>query len=87
MAEISPLRRCADCGLVRIAYNSCRNRHCPKRQGLARAQSHAAPSRPKCRPKLDQPELCVGWCGVQSECKVHFTWETKRWPKSTSARR
>ena len=22
--------RCADCGLIRIAYNSCRNRHCPK---------------------------------------------------------
>ncbi len=29
---------CADCGVVRIAYNSCRNRHCPKCQGLARAQ-------------------------------------------------
>ncbi|PZR71630.1 MAG: IS91 family transposase [Candidatus Dormiibacter spiritus] len=29
---------CADCGLVRQAYNSCRNRHCPKCQGLARAQ-------------------------------------------------
>ncbi|TAN71948.1 MAG: IS91 family transposase [Magnetospirillum sp.] len=29
---------CDDCGLVRIAYNSCRNRHCPKCQGLARAQ-------------------------------------------------
>lgn len=29
--------RCADCGLIRIAYNSCRNRHCPKCQGLARA--------------------------------------------------
>src|SRR5438094_820167 len=28
---------CSDCGLVRIAYNSCRNRHCPKCQGLARA--------------------------------------------------
>jgi len=21
---------CTDCGLVRQAYNSCRNRHCPK---------------------------------------------------------
>src|SRR5215831_2048977 len=31
------IERCADCGLVRIAYNSCRNRHCPKCQGLARA--------------------------------------------------
>src|SRR5271169_5642695 len=29
---------CGDCGLVRIAYNSCRNRHCPKCQGLARAK-------------------------------------------------
>ena len=29
---------CGDCGLVRIAYNSCRNRHCPKCQGLARAE-------------------------------------------------
>jgi hypothetical protein len=32
------VERCEDCGLVRIAYNSCRNRHCPKCQGLARAQ-------------------------------------------------
>jgi hypothetical protein len=28
---------CDDCGLVRCAYNSCRNRHCPKCQGQARA--------------------------------------------------
>src|SRR3954454_12676972 len=26
---------CEDCGQVRIAYNSCRNRHCPKCQGAA----------------------------------------------------
>ena len=32
------VERCADCGLVRIAYNSCRNRHCPKCQSLARAE-------------------------------------------------
>jgi hypothetical protein len=31
-----------DCGATRIAYNSCRNRHCPKCQGLARAQWLAA---------------------------------------------
>jgi len=31
------VEHCADCGLVRQAYNSCRNRHCPKCQGLARA--------------------------------------------------
>src|SRR5947207_3671541 len=29
---------CADCGLVRCAYNSCRNRHCPKCLGQARAE-------------------------------------------------
>jgi hypothetical protein len=29
---------CADCGLIRLAYNSCRNRHCPKCQGRARAE-------------------------------------------------
>jgi hypothetical protein len=28
---------CLDCGHERIAYNSCRNRHCPKCQALARA--------------------------------------------------
>ena len=32
------VERCEDCGKTRIAYNSCRNRHCPKCQGLARAQ-------------------------------------------------
>jgi len=31
------VERCTECGLVRIAYNSCRNRHCPKCQGPARA--------------------------------------------------
>jgi hypothetical protein len=33
---------CAQCGLVRCAYNSCRNRHCPKCQGSARAEWLAA---------------------------------------------
>jgi hypothetical protein len=32
------LEQCNDCGRLRIAYNSCRNRHCPKCQGLARAE-------------------------------------------------
>jgi predicted Zn-ribbon and HTH transcriptional regulator len=27
--------RCEDCGYTTIAYNSCRNRHCPKCQGAA----------------------------------------------------
>jgi hypothetical protein len=33
---------CDDCGAVRVAYNSCRNRHCPKCQGAARVQWLAA---------------------------------------------
>ena len=36
------VERCEDCGLTRIAYNSCRNRHCPKCQGSARAEWLAA---------------------------------------------
>ncbi|MDP3748593.1 MAG: IS91 family transposase [Phenylobacterium sp.] len=27
--------RCEDCDHLQVAYNSCRNRHCPKRQGAA----------------------------------------------------
>ena len=30
------LNVCTDCGVTRISYNSCRNRHCPKCGGLAR---------------------------------------------------
>ena len=30
--------QCADCGFVRYAYHSCRDRHCPKCQSLARAE-------------------------------------------------
>jgi hypothetical protein len=36
------VQRCADCGHLAIAYNSCRNRHCPKCQGQARAAWVAA---------------------------------------------
>lgn len=36
------VEQCADCGHQRIAYNSCRNRHCPKCQGGQRAQWFAA---------------------------------------------
>jgi len=32
------LEQCDQCGHQRIAYNSCRNRHCPKCQSLARAE-------------------------------------------------
>src|ERR1700733_11401616 len=32
------VERCKDCAHVEIAYNSCRNRHCPKCQGAAARQ-------------------------------------------------
>ena len=32
------VERCGDCGHQRVAYNSCRNRNCPKCQCLAREQ-------------------------------------------------
>jgi len=32
------LDRCESCGFERPAYNSCRNRHCPKCQALSRAR-------------------------------------------------
>ncbi len=36
------VEQCDDCGLTRVAYNSCRNRHCGKCQGTARAEWLAA---------------------------------------------
>jgi hypothetical protein len=38
------LDRCSGCGHEAISYNSCRNRHCPKCQGNARARWLAARS-------------------------------------------
>lgn len=32
------LEQCGHCDHQRISYNSCRNRHCPKCQNLAREQ-------------------------------------------------
>lgn len=34
--------QCEDCNLTKTAYNSCRNRHCPKCQGAARSEWVAA---------------------------------------------
>jgi hypothetical protein len=36
------VEQCENCSYQRIAYNSCRNRHCPKCQGKERAQWMAA---------------------------------------------
>jgi len=45
------LRRCHTCGHEQIAYNSCRNRHCPKCQ----AQKQAAWLEAQCANLLDVP--------------------------------
>jgi hypothetical protein len=37
---------CADCSHTHIAYNSCRNRHCPKCQGVAATASQHQPPQP-----------------------------------------
>ena len=36
------MEACGNCGMKRVAYNSFRNRHCPKCQGPARAEWLAA---------------------------------------------
>jgi Putative transposase/Transposase zinc-binding domain len=36
------VERCVSCGTERVCYDSCRNRHCPKCQGSARAKWLAA---------------------------------------------
>ena len=41
------VEQCDECGLIRIAYNSCRNRHCPKCQGPAREAGWQS-DRPNC---------------------------------------
>lgn len=32
------LDACTECGMIRVSYNSCRNRHCPKCQGSKREE-------------------------------------------------
>ena len=41
---------CDRCGAERLSYNSCRNRHCPKCQGLATARWIDARQRRVCSP-------------------------------------
>ena len=50
---------CDVCGATRIAYNSCRNRHCPKCQTLAKERWLAAR-----QAELLPGELCARPCNV-----------------------
>ena len=38
------VKGCEECGYRQIAYNSCRNRHCPKCQGAKTAATSASPT-------------------------------------------
>jgi predicted Zn-ribbon and HTH transcriptional regulator len=55
------LEQCDSCGYERPAYNSCRNRHCPKCQSLAKV---------KWLDKQKSELLPVGWC---SPCRTNST--------------
>ena len=35
---VGHVEQCDGCGHIRVSYNSCRNRHCPKCQGLKKEQ-------------------------------------------------
>jgi len=50
------VERCNDCGELQISYNSCRDRHCPKCQGLERVRWVEGPW-PSLRQGSDRP--CV----------------------------
>src|SRR5271154_1598797 len=58
------VEQCDDYGATRIAYNSCRNRHCPKCQGLARVpaplkQLLRRQPMPPCNIRNDGPSTTV----------------------------
>ena len=61
--------RCLDCGHDRIAYNSCRNRHCPKCQALTRARWLAARRSICCRSNTSM------WC---SRCPMNWRFGTRQ---------
>ena len=54
------VERCEDCAHEHVAYNSCRNRHCPKCQGRGgAAMARRARSRTPCRsPTITSSLLC-----------------------------
>src|SRR5580700_5573457 len=69
------VEQCGDCGLVRCAYNSCRNRHCPKCQGLARAECsrRVRPSCCRCRTTTWSSPYHRRWRRSRSRTSERFT--------------
>lgn len=73
---------CTSCGTMRISYNSCRNRHCPKCQGKERE---------KWITKREEDLLPVpyfhslsrhlsGWCSLCPTCSMHWLCTSRRKP-------
>jgi Transposase zinc-binding domain len=51
---------CDDCGYLRVAYNSCRNRHCPKCQAAA-ARTWLAERKADLLPTLPAEIADIAW--------------------------
>ena len=64
--------RCDACGFQRVSYNSCRNRHCPKCQSLAKAQWLQA----RLADLLPVPYFHVVF--TLPEELAHLAWQNKR---------
>ncbi len=54
---------CDNCGGVRVSYNSCRNRHCPKCGSLAEARSKKW--QVYAQPPFGQPEQVLDYPDVR----------------------
>ena len=54
--------RCEDCSHIDIAYNSCRNRHCPKCQGAAAKEWLAARETELLHPDTSDSAGCGRYC-------------------------
>ena len=53
---------CQDCGHSHIAYNSCRNRHCPKCQGAAAKDWLPGGAKSKLPSPACRDRLAAMWC-------------------------
>ena len=78
---------CTDCGTIRISYNSCRNRHCPKCQGHKRHEWIAARETellpvPYFHVVFTLPselnKLCMHQSKLAYDCLFEASWQTLR---------
>ena len=72
--------RCEDCSHTQIAYNSCRNRHCPKCQGAAAKEWLAARE----AELLPVPYYHVVFTLPAQIADITFNWPRLTWPRLAS---